>query len=68
MTKETIIVGGMSCEHCKTAVENAVKSLRGVSKAEVDLAAGELTVEYDETKTSHLDIEETIVEEGFTIG
>ena len=68
MTKETVIVGGMSCEHCKKAVENAVQALRGVMKAQVDLGAGELTVEYDETKTSRLDIEETVVEEGFTIG
>ena len=36
MTKETIQVEGMSCEHCKDAVESSFK-LNGVHTAEVNL-------------------------------
>ena len=36
---------GMSCHHCKMAVEGAVKTLPGVTTAAVDLAAGTLAVE-----------------------
>nr|MBP9484379.1 heavy-metal-associated domain-containing protein [Negativicutes bacterium] len=35
--KETIKVDGMSCGHCKNAVEKAVRALPGVLAAEVDL-------------------------------
>lgn len=43
MTK--IKVNGMSCEHCKNAVETAVKSLPGVRNAKVDLSSKELVYE-----------------------
>ncbi len=35
--KKTMIVNGMSCEHCKAAVEKALSSIDGVDKAVVDL-------------------------------
>ncbi|MDO5484481.1 MAG: heavy metal-associated domain-containing protein [Desulfovibrionaceae bacterium] len=38
-------VNGMHCGHCKAAVEEAAAKVAGVSKAEVDLAAGELRYE-----------------------
>ena len=37
MTKETIQVEGMSCEHCKDAVESSLAKLNGVHTAEVNL-------------------------------
>lgn len=36
MTEEVLKVQGMSCNHCKMAVEKAVKNLPGVSAAEVE--------------------------------
>lgn len=33
-------VSGMTCGHCKSAVESALKSVAGVSAVEVDLANG----------------------------
>lgn len=38
-------VNGMRCVNCKSAVEEAAAKVPGVSKAEVDLAAGELRYE-----------------------
>ncbi len=43
--KASIIVEGMSCGHCKMAVEKAALSVETVKKAEVDLKKKELTVE-----------------------
>jgi len=40
----TLKVEGMTCGHCKMAVEKAAKSVAGVSGAEVDLAAKEVKV------------------------
>ena len=48
--KHTLIVEGMSCGHCKNAVEKAVGALAGVLSAEVDLAANTLVVEFDANK------------------
>lgn len=33
-------VDGMTCNHCKTSVEKALKSVAGVNNAEVDLQTG----------------------------
>ena len=37
-------VSGMTCGHCKSAVESALKSVAGVSTVEVDLANGRAKV------------------------
>jgi len=65
--RQTIKVEGMSCGHCKNAVEKAVKALAGVSLAEVDLAAKKLTVEYDRAQTTLAQIKEVIEAEGYTV-
>ena len=38
-------VQGMSCHHCKMAIEKVVGTLPGVRTAVVDLAQGQVTVE-----------------------
>ncbi|WP_414045063.1 copper chaperone CopZ [Macrococcus equi] len=46
---ESIIkVQGMTCDHCKKAVEGAVTELAGVQSAAVDLEAANVTVEHEE--------------------
>lgn len=65
--KQTLTVEGMSCGHCKNAVEKAVKGLPGVSVAEVDLAAKSLTVEFDENVTSFAEIKAAIEDAGYTV-
>ncbi len=37
-------ITGMTCGHCKTAVENALKSVSGVSDVTVELEAGKASV------------------------
>jgi len=65
--RQVITVEGMSCGHCKNAVEKAVKSLVGVSGAEVDLTAKTLTVEFDENRTDLEQIAAAIDDAGYTV-
>lgn len=66
MEKHTITVEGMSCGHCKSAVEKAVSALAGVTAATVNLEAKTLTVEFDPAKADMAKIKAAIEEEGFT--
>ena len=65
--KESFTVEGMSCNHCKMAVEKEVKALPGMISATVDLAAKMLNVEYDEGKTTPAAIKVAVEEAGFTV-
>jgi copper chaperone len=61
----TLKVEGMSCGHCVNSVEGAVKGLGASGK--VDLAAGSVTVEFDETKVSLDAIKEAIEDQGYDV-
>jgi len=65
--KHTIIVEGMSCGHCESAVEKAVRSLPGVLSAKVVLVTKTLSVEVDMGKTTLAQIKEAVEEQGFTV-
>jgi copper chaperone len=65
--KVVLNVGGMSCNHCKMAVEKALRSLDGVENANVDLAASTATVEYDSGKVSGEDLKAIITEAGYQV-
>jgi copper chaperone len=64
--KQVFTVEGMSCGHCKAAVEKAVLGLSGVLAAEVDLAAKTLQVEYDVKKSSVEEIIKTVAAAGYS--
>lgn len=42
---ETFVVVGMTCDHCVQSVTTELRGLDGVSRVDVDLAAGTATVE-----------------------
>ena len=44
----TFMVKGMNCNHCKTNVEKAIRSVHGVESVEVDLQSGVVTVVGDD--------------------
>ena len=67
MQQAVLRVEGMSCNHCKQAVETAVQKLTGLTKAEVDLAAKTLKVEFDGEKTSMQEIRHAVEETGFEV-
>ena len=47
MSVETFTVKGMTCGHCVASVTSEVSKLDGVTKVDVDLATGSVTVESD---------------------
>ena len=67
MTTETIQVEGMSCDHCKQAVEGALTKLSGVSTAKVDLTAGNVQVDYDNDQVEVTDMKSAIEDQGYDV-
>lgn len=63
--KTTLNVQGMSCQHCVNSIEGALKT-KGVT-AKVDLAANQVTVEFDEKKITVAAVKETIEEQGYDV-
>ncbi|OUM90750.1 MAG: hypothetical protein BAA01_07160 [Bacillus thermozeamaize] len=60
-------VEGMTCGHCKAAVEKAVRGLNGVSSATVDLDKKTVAVDYEPGKVSTEEMKKAIAEEGYEV-
>lgn len=67
MTTTTFSVSGMTCQHCKMAVERAVRELQGVTQVEVKLESGQVAVSYDENLVQEPQIIEAINEAGYSV-
>jgi copper ion binding protein len=69
MASETKIlnVEGMSCMHCVSAIKNAVGSLPGISRVEVDLMGKKAEVEFDPEQVSIEAVKAKIVEAGYEV-
>jgi len=67
MSKAIINVEGMSCGHCKKAVETALAALAGVSSVEVDLQKKTASVSYDEAACGKDAMKAAIEEAGYTV-
>lgn len=67
MDKISLKVEGMSCGHCKAAVEKALKGTAGVQDAEVDLAAKAVTVSYDSAKVGRDGLVKAITDAGYEV-
>ncbi|MEJ2697089.1 MAG: copper ion binding protein [Candidatus Sulfobium sp.] len=65
MAEATIMVDGMSCQHCVMRVKKAVESLAGISDLAVDV--GQVKVTFDESKVQKKEIEDAIVKAGYKI-
>lgn len=65
--EKTINVQGMTCGHCKKAVEDALSKLDGVSKAEVNLDAGQVDVTFDESKVTIEAMKKAIEDQGYDV-
>jgi copper chaperone len=58
-------VGGMTCGHCASAVEKALRNQDGVRNATVHLDAGAAEVEYEESSVGPEQLISAIEEEGY---
>lgn len=63
----TLLVKGMSCKHCKMAVERAVAGVNGVTDVEVNLEKGFLKVNYDPEKAALTDIKQAVINAGYEV-
>lgn len=52
MQTEHLSVTGMTCGGCVTKVTRALKASDGVGEVKVSLSSGDVTVQYDERRTS----------------
>jgi len=64
MHKE-LIVEGMSCAACSSAVERILNKQDAVESAQVNLTTKKLNVEYDDSQMTMDTIKELIVKAGF---
>lgn len=67
MVTETITVPEIHCGHCKQAIEGALTPLDGVSRAEVDVDAHTVTVDYDEAAVDRERLVSEIVDQGYDV-
>jgi len=65
MTNIIIDIKGMSCNHCKIAVEEELNKLDGIIKANVNLKNNNVEVEFDETKVNMEKLKQAIEEAGY---
>jgi copper chaperone len=65
MSKMTMTIGGMTCGHCVSAVNGALKNLEGVEVERVTI--GKATLSYDDARVSPTDITQAVEEEGYTV-
>ena len=67
MTEKTLNVAGMSCGHCKAAVEGELNELSGVERSNADVEKGTVEVSYDEATVTTEDLKGAIEEAGYTV-
>ncbi|MDQ3660355.1 MAG: copper ion binding protein [Actinomycetota bacterium] len=67
MAEKMFNVPGMSCSHCKAAVEDELNEISGVEKANADVASGIVEVSYDEGRVGTEDLKGAIEEAGYTV-
>ncbi|MYL48884.1 copper ion binding protein [Halobacillus litoralis] len=62
----TLKVEGMTCGHCKSAVEGALKEVDGVNGVDVDLETGNVKVSHSET-VNKVEMREAVEEQGYDV-
>jgi len=60
-------VPGISCGHCKTAIEGALRALDGVVSANVDVGGRSVDVVFDGARTDRQRIEAAVAGEGYAV-
>ncbi len=67
MAEFLITVKGMTCEHCKKAVHDALMALESVEEAQVDLSTGNVRITTANGRPSDEELHEAIEEAGYEI-
>ncbi len=64
MKNTTLRITGMHCASCAANTEAALKDIRGVSKASVNIATEKASVEYDPAVTGESELKKAIEKAG----
>lgn len=67
MESLTLKIEGMSCNHCKMAVEKALKTLPGVQSAQVNLEANTAEVVFDPQQVSVTQLKSAVTDAGYEV-
>ncbi len=67
MTKRTLKIQGMTCNHCVMRVQKALKGVAGVQDALVDLGKSEASVTFDEGKVNVDTLSAAVVDAGYKV-
>lgn len=67
MERVEIRVKGMTCDHCVMSVTKALKGIKGVRAADVNLAMESAKVTYDPSEASLADLHHAVVEAGYQV-
>jgi copper chaperone CopZ len=67
MQTEMMNVTGMKCGGCPIKLSLALKKTVGVEDVQISLASGEVTVRYDEIRTSPTHLKDVILRTGFGV-
>lgn len=65
--QETFTAPAITCEHCKTAIEGALRPLDGVETADVDIDSKRVIVAYDPEVTPREKLIEAMAAEGYPV-
>ncbi len=67
MTKKTLKIQGMTCNHCVMRVQKALKGVAGVQDAMVDLGKSEASITFDEGKVNVDTLSTAVVDAGYKV-
>ena len=67
MTNRTLSVPEIHCGHCKMSIEDAVGAVDGVARAEVDIDASTVDLDYDGNDTTFAAVVEAIEDVGYEV-
>jgi Cu+-exporting ATPase len=65
--KTELRLSGMVCATCSSAIEKSLRNLKGVNKADVNLATETGSVEYDPTQVRLVDLEKAVRDAGYDV-
>lgn len=67
MAEKHYEVPGISCAHCKRAIEGALGGMEGVQAVEVSVEKKTVDVIFDDSKVRSEDLESRLAEEGYAV-
>ncbi|AQQ55289.1 copper chaperone CopZ [Planococcus lenghuensis] len=67
MEQTTLQINGMTCGHCKAAVDGALRNLQGVQNVQVDVAKGVAEVTYNNSEVTTKNMKEAVEEQGYDV-